>query len=347
MSEFRQDPISGDWVIIAPGRAKRPDELIKKRAPRKRAPKSTCPFEDLKKSGNWPPIIAYPDAKNWEIVVIPNKYPALSHLDGHAKDEYVGVYRMKRGVGEHELVVGYDHDKGLADVSPSVASKIFAIFQERSRAMVGDPCYAYVSVFMNWGPTAGASLWHPHYQILTLPIVPPHVAHSLRGAEAYFKKHKRCVRCDALKEDRKDGTRVIAENADAIAVAPFASRRPFEVSIMPKKHFSYFEKTPTTVVNAVAALTQKVLRSMRKNLQDPDLNFFIHSAPLHGIKIDKARRSGIRKGGPLGDKDYSYHHWHVEIVPVNVVSPPGGFELSTVVNINVIAPEDAARILRK
>jgi UDPglucose--hexose-1-phosphate uridylyltransferase len=329
MSELRQDLVSGDWVVIAPGRAKRPDQLIKKKIPRKRTPKSTCPFEDLEKSGN-EPIALYPEGvqgNKWHFAVIPNKYPALIHSDERIADRYYGIYRTKPGVGDHELVIGRDHNKNLAELSPKDATALFEIFQERYRAVSAAEKYAYVSGFLNWGPLAGASIWHPHYQILTLPIIPPHILHSLRGSEEYFRQHHVCVRCEIIKMERKDRSRIIAQNSNAIAIAPYASKRPFEISILPRKHFSFFEKTPMAVIKDVAALAQTVLRNIKKHLHDPDLYLYIHSAPIDG-------------------GSYEHHHWHIEIVPVNVVSPPGGFEISTVVNINVIDPDEAAKILR-
>jgi UDPglucose--hexose-1-phosphate uridylyltransferase len=202
MSEFRQDITSGDWVIVAPGRAKRPEELVKKKEPRKPAPKKTCPFEDLMASGNWPPRFVWPssrqsasaqaaDGKDWKIAVIKNKYPALSHEGGCAVDGGSGIYPMKTGTGEHEIVIGHDHMKNFADIDRATAGRLFEIFQLRHRALAENGCLLYASTFANWGPSAGASVWHPHYQILAMPIIPPHIVHSLAGSAAYFRKHKR------------------------------------------------------------------------------------------------------------------------------------------------------------
>jgi UDPglucose--hexose-1-phosphate uridylyltransferase len=327
MSEFRQDIVSHDWVIIAPGRAKRPDELIKKRALRQRTPKEGCPFEDLAATGN-PILQSWPEGEvKWKIAVTPNKYPALSVGEVCSVPFEQGIYQAATGVGGHELVITHDHNKNFADLDPAVATKVFEMFQDRFKVMGNDPCLKYISAFANWGPGAGASLWHPHYQLIALPVIPPHVERSLQGSESYFKKHDRCARCDVITYELKEKVRVVAENGSAIAIAPYASKRPFEVSVLPKKHFVFFEQTPVEVIRDVAALTQKILQQMRKKLQDPDFNFFVHSAPVNG-------------------KSYRHHHWHIEIVPVNVVSPQGGFEISTVININVIDPTEVVKILK-
>ncbi|MDO8536790.1 MAG: galactose-1-phosphate uridylyltransferase [bacterium] len=326
MPELRQDLISGDWVLVAPGRSKRPDQFIKKKPKRHPAPKSVCPFEDLRKSGNWPPIVAYPNVEHWEVVLLPNKFPALMHGPVCAVSFRDGIYKAKTGIGSHNLLITRDHHKNFAELNSKLAVKVLTMLQAWHREAAKDKCIAYTSSFFNWGPTAGASVWHPHYQILSLPIIPPHTAKSLHGAERYFKKHKRCGRCDVVKEEQKQKKRIVGENARAIAVVPYAAKHPFEVSILPKKHQANFWKTSPAEIRDVALLLQSVLRKMKKNLHDPDLNFFIHDVPTdHG--------------------QYDYHHWHVEVVPK--ISTEAGFELSTGIDINVVEPEMAAKILRE
>ena len=325
MSELRQDLISGDWVIIAASRAKRPQMLEGKKVPRKPAPKDSCPFEDPERSNGQPAIVKYPDGKNWKILVVPNKYPALTHMDGCAKPFHRGLYVAEAGVGDHELVITRDHNKSFADLVPQDATQVFAVFQERHRVAAKDPCTTYASTFFNYGPGVGGSIWHPHYQFMALPFVPPRIVHSLEGSKRYFKKYRRCVRCDIIKEEKKLGSRVIAENKFAIAIAPYASKRPFEVSIFPKVHTPSFSKTSPVALAGVAAILQAVLQSMRKNANDPDLNFFVHDMPIDG-------------------KRYDYHHWHIEVVPS--ISVLGGLEFSTNVDINIVDPDEAAKILR-
>ena len=325
MNEFRKDIASDDWVIIAPGRAARPRFLEEKKSPRKPSPRSTCPFEDLERSGNGPAILTYPDPKRWRMVLVPNKYPALVHAKGCSVPFRHGIYEAKTGVGKHELLITRDHEKNFPALPAEDAYQVLHMIQNRYRMAKADPCSVYGAAFWNWGPGAGASIWHPHYQILILPIVPPHVMHSLRGAKAYFERHHRCVRCDVIKMEKKEGTRVVEENEHAIAITPYASKIPFEVRILPKKHFPKFLDTPPAVMRSIALITQSVLRRVKRYVNDPDHNVFIHEAPFDHDK-------------------YAYHHWHLEILPK--VSTFAGFELSTGIEINIIAPESAASILR-
>ena len=325
MNELRQDLISGDWVLLAPGRASRPKFLDTKRKPRKPTPKDKCPFENLQKSGNWPPILALPDEKNWQVVVLPNKYPAIERGPVCSVPFRHGIYHARTAVGTHNLLITRDHGKHFVELSKAEAVRVFEVFQALHRMAADDRCAAYVSSFYNYGPDAGASVWHPHYQILTLPIIPPHNVQSLRGTADYFKKFGRCVRCDIIKVERNKNTRVIVENEHAIALAPYASKRPFEVSVLPKKHWASFRETSPAAVRGVALALQEVMQRMKKYVNDPDLNFFVHDTPLD-------------------HKDYRHHHWHIEVIPRTALE--AGFEFSTRIDINVVDPDVAAAILR-
>ncbi len=326
MSEFRQDLVSGDWNIIAPERAKRPHDFLPKRGKRPVSPISSCPFEDLDRSGNKPVILAVPNEKNWRVAIVPNKYPALAHSHICSAIVKKGVYEAAQGVGHHELVISRDHVKNIAQLPFASASEILVLLQKRYQALAKDDCLEYAVSFFNWGASAGASLTHPHLQLLTLPIIPPDVAHSLHGSKKYFKAHRRCAHCDMLKFERKYKKRIVAENEHAIAIAPFASRLPFEVRIFPKRHNPFFERASAAELRSAAQMLQKALQSIAKNLNDPDLNFFIHTSPLKD------------------QRKYGHYHWHMEILPK--ISIPAGFEISTGIDINVIDPDRAAAVLR-
>lgn len=318
--------VSGDWIIMAPGRAKRPHDLLPKRKCWPETPKSKCPFEDLRKSGNWPPIEAHPSVHGWKAAVIPNKFPALRHESECAVVLPHGPYSEMAGIGEHELVITRDHGKSFKDLAPETAAEVFRVFAGRCRSLAADSCLKYVSIFLNYGPSAGASVSHPHYQILALPIVPPEVDHSLQGSARYYRVKGECVHCAMIRFERKEKQRIVARNAGAVAFAPFASRNPFEVRVFPAAHLPRFERSAARHLKAVSDLLRSVLKNMEKNLRNPDLNFFIHTSPL---------------GEGIHDRHY---HWHVEILPK--ISIPGGFELGTGVDINVVDPSAAAAILR-
>lgn len=327
MSELRQDLVSGDWIIMAPERARRPHNIKEKISRRKPTAKDVCPFEDLEKSGNWPPILSWPSEKKWRLVLIPNKFPALTHKGGVCAASYhEGPYSVKSGAGTHDLLVSRDHCKNFARLSLEEATEVFRLMQKRYRILARDKCLVYTSAFFNWGAMAGASLYHPHYQIITLPILPSDFRHSLDGLGKYFKKYRACAHCVALKAELAQKKRIIDQNKSALLFAPFFSREAYELRVFPKRHSPHFEHASLSELRAVAEMLQSGMRRMEKYLGDPDLNFFIHTAPL------KHKRN------------YKYYHWHIEIIPK--ISVLGGFELSTGVDINVVDPDMAARILR-
>ena len=326
MSEFRQDLVSDDWIIMAPEREGRPHNIGGKKAARKSSPKNKCPFENPQKTGNWPPIISWPNEKRWRVLLIPNKFPALTYSKNCARDFRIGPYKLKSGTGVHDLLLTRDHSRDFASLSLKEIVKTLEILQERYRMLAENKCLLYTSVFYNHGQTAGASIDHPHYQVLTLPILPSDFKHSLLGLGSYFKKYRKCAHCAMLAEELKARKRIVDQNKSALLVAPFVSRGAYEIRVFPKKHLSHFEHTPRKELKDIAAMLQSGIKRITKYLNDPDFNFFIHTAPLQH------------------KKDYKYYHWHIEIIPK--ISLWGGFELSTGVDINVVDPEKAAAILR-
>lgn len=319
-SELRQDLVSGDWIVVSPTRAKKPEQLIKKEK-RAKAPLKDCPFENLQKSGHHPPKLSYGDA-----VVVENKFPAFTHINVCAEPAKHGPYLAMDAIGHHDLVITRDHYKNFSKLNKKTAELVFKAFVDYYKLLANDYCLVYVLIFHNWGPKAGASIYHPHYQIISLPIIPPDVEHSFEGSRDFYQKHKKCVHCVMVEWEKKEKHRIVYENKSAVVLAPFVSREPFELRIFPKKHLPYFEETPQDIMKDIVSALQKALAKIENKLGDPDYNFFIHTAPLK----DKNK--------------YSHYHWHIEILPKTNIS--AGFELGTGIEINAVDPNDAARILR-
>ena len=319
-SELRQDLVSGDWIVVSPERAKKPIQLLKKEK-RVKAPLNGCPFENLRKSGHHPPALSYGD-----VVVVGNKYPAFTHINVCAESFKRGPYAVMDGIGHHDLVITRDHHKNFPKLSKQTAELVFKAFVNYYKILANDYCLDYVSIFHNWGVKAGASIYHPHYQIISLPIVPPDVEHSFEGSFDYYKKHKKCVHCVMIEWEKKEKKRIVYENKNAIVLAPFVSREPFELRVFPKKHLSYFEETPWEIMKDIVDALQKALMKIEKKLGDPDYNFFIHTASLKN------------------KKNYKHYHWHIEILPNTNIS--AGFEQGTGIEINPVDPDEAAKILR-
>lgn len=342
ISELRQDLVSRDWIVIATGRAKRPHVFAK---PKKveRQPEKNCPFEDPQKSGNLNPILIQTRTparhlhgksqkkphkdiipKNWFVQIFPNKFPAFG--TGAPDLRKVGPYDVMDGVGFHEILVTRDHDRTFAQFSQQEATLVLASYRARYHDLEARPNVRYVSVFHNWGRASGASVYHPHSQILAIPVIPGEVARSLEGSDRYFRENKSCVHCDMVRWERKEKVRIVYENDDFIAVCPFVSRTAYEVRIFPKRHSPDFDSIYPKEILSCADALRISLRKIWKALANPSYNFYIHTAPCE---------KGI----------CPFYHWHIEILPK--VAVWAGFEIATGIEISSIDPAHAARHLRK
>ena len=326
VSELRFDPVSEDWVVIATGRAKKPGDFLpdKKQEDKKPEGGKTCFFCDL--SSQLPPKLLIGGEEDWRVAVIPNKFPAFSHNSDQSdlSQEESGPYRRMDGVGIHEVVITREHNRQLALMDQNEIAELISVYQQRYLALMNEKFINYVSIFHNHGQGAGATVAHPHSQILAIPVIDPDLEGSLKGSARYFLKHQRCVHCDMLKEDLRDGRRIIFENEKFVGLCPYASRVAFEVRIYPKKHQSYFEKLEEDDKRQFAEALQAVMKMVYSGLNDPAYNFFIHTSPCDG-------------------QDYDHYHWHFECLPKTSIW--AGFELSTGIEISTIEPEAAAAYL--
>jgi len=190
----------------------------------------------------------------------------------------------------------------------------------------------YVLLFRNEGPQSGASLEHPHSQIIATPITPKRVKEELMGAEEYFKLKERCVFCDMINQEKESGERIVFENDHFISFCPFASRFPFEICLMPKQHELNFYHSRDHL-DEMAQAFQVTMEKVTLALNSPQYNFLVHSGP------NLVPRRGYWQ--TIHD-DY---HWHFEIIPR--MTKVAGFEWGTGFYINPTAPEEAAKYLRE
>lgn len=336
-SELRQDLVSGEWVVIATGRGRRPNDFAVKNGEKaKTTAPANCPFDFLEddaklvvtKKGEVMETgkINRESANDWFVSVIPNKYPALSLVNRCAEFYPAGPYRFTEGVGFHEVIVTRPHDRTMAEMSVTEVAHVVRSYRERYKKLSDEECIEYISILHNHGPLSGASVAHPHSQLIAIPVVPPDVLRSIAGSERYFVTKKQCVHCVIVDFEQKEGKRVIFENEHFIAFAPFASHAAFEIRIFPKRHEAEFQLIDETELLAFAEAFRVALAKLHYGLKNPSYNFFIHTAPTKP------------KGG------YLHYHWHLEILPKTSVW--GGFEFGTGIEISTIAPEDAAEFLR-
>lgn len=326
-SELRQDPISGNWVVIATARNKRPEEMAAKRLDRLITPIDKCPFEDFEASGS---VVlmeeSLPDSKEWLVRFISNKFPALDNKRKSVKKIEIGPYEKMNGYGHHEVVILKSHERPLSDYSNEEMTVLLQSLQKRYRELAKDKKIKHISIYHNWGYSAGASVYHPHLQMIALPVVSSSAKRVLDGIERYWKKKQKCLHCEIINFELQDRKRVIFENKNSVVITPYISSEPFELRIYPKNHSPFFEDASVEEIKAMAENLKRGLMVLREKVSDPDLNFFIHTAPVY-------------------QKDKSQHfHWHIEIIPRVCIS--AGFEISTGIEITPMDPDEGAEFLK-
>lgn len=330
LNEFREDLVSGEWVLFATGRAQRP-ELVKQEKPKaKLLPKSMCPFEDPEKYGNV--IVAtYPNKEqtDWFIKVAKNKYPAV--LEGDiGLPRKTGPFNVHEAKGRHEVVIFRGHDRFLHEFSKEELAETVRVYQERYRTMTDGGVYGkYALIFHNHGLRAGASVPHPHSQIISIPVLPPDIKRSINGSEGFYREHKKRIYDVMLEWERSEGKRIIFENKYFIAFCPFVSKTSYEVRIFPQESHAHFEKMPEKQLVYLGEILLTILRKIQAVLKDPDYNFFVHTAPIENTAMDV----------------HEFYTWHIEILPK--ISTSGAFELGSGIDVNIIDPDEAAKLLRE
>jgi len=329
MPELRRDPIVGRWVIISTERAHRPTDFRQVLPPMPSQP--LCPLCPGNEAQTPPEILAYrsnggaPNTPGWSVRVVPNKFPALQ-IEGVVAREGIGIYDRMNGVGAHEVIIeSPDHKASLSGLSEKHLEDVFWAYRDRILDLRKDNRLRYILVFKNQGAAAGATLEHTHSQLIALPIVPTSVLDEIDGCRAHYQDKERCIYCDIIHHEIADRSRVVGENAEFLAIAPYASRFPFEVWVLPKRHTSYFEESQKFQFEALARIFSDTMRRLDRALGSPPYNFILHTSPLH-------------------EKTGEFYHWHIEVMPK--LAQVAGFEWGTGFYINPVPPEDAAAFLR-
>ena len=330
MPELRKDPVVGRWVIISTERGRRPSDFTIESV---RAKSSNCVFCPGNESKTPPEILSIrapgtlANEAGWSLRVVPNKFPAL-RIEGELEPEGEGLYDRMTGVGAHEVVIETpQHEASLASLSTDAVADVLLSYRERMVDLKKDPRFEYILVFKNHGAAAGASLEHPHSQLIATPIIPIMVSEELNGANQYYGMKERCVWCDIVRQERRSPRkRMIAEANGFAALAPFAPRFPFETWILPTRHRSAFEESGVDELRGLAELLGDFLRRIDRVLNGPPFNFMLHTAPLR-------------------DGALEHFHWHLEIIPK--LTNVAGYEWGSGFFINPVPPEDAAAALRE
>ncbi len=337
MPELRKDPIMGRWVIISIERAKRPNDFaVQDGSP----PEGECPFCEGREANTPPEICAIrgPGTKSntpgWDVRVFPSSKPFL-RIEGDLDRRGKGIYDVMNGIGAHEIVVETpQHIANIADLREEQIAKVLTSFVERIKDLEKDSRFKYVLIFKNYGWSAGGGrVKHSRTQLIATPVTPKRVKEELLGARNYYAIHERCIFCDLVKQEIESNKRLILDIDGFITIAPFASRFPFEMWILPKKHSSDFFDLNFEHSLDLARIIKKTLLKLKNGLKDPPYNLILHSSPFRRKKVGYWKTI---------NEDY---HWHIEIIPR--LTRVAGFEWGTGFYICPLPPEDAAQYLKE
>jgi UDPglucose--hexose-1-phosphate uridylyltransferase len=328
MPELRKDPTLGRWVVIATERVRRPSDFPREPAVRRGGPCALCAGHEATTP---PEVLAYrddparPDSPGWRVRVVPSRFPAL-RIEGELERRGEGIYDLMNGIGAHEVIVeSPDHDRELGHLPVRAVEEVLRAYRDRIVDLKRDERFRSVLVFKSRGAEAGATLEHPHSQLVATPVVPLVVADELHHSRAYYDYRERCLFCDIVRQEVEERTRLVVESERAVAFVPFAARVPYETWLLPRRHAAAFEQTRDEELREVAVVLRAVLGKLDRALADPPYNLVLHGAP-----------SGVGESPA--------YHWHFEILPR--LTGLAAFELGGGFHVNPVPPEDAGRLLR-
>ncbi len=296
--ELRKDPITRSWVITGddPAEMESLGEqacLYCVNAPRQPQVISSTPSAD---GGPW----------SARAVVHPK---ALYHVEGDPQRRGEGLYDRMRTVGAHEVLVENPrHDRDLWNASDAEIEQFLLLAAQRIQDLKKDRRFKYITVFKNHGTASGQEFPHPTSQLTATTFVPRRVLYELRAGRDYFVQKERCVFCDILAQEERQGARLVEVRGDYTALCPYAPRVPYETWILPRMHESSFERLALSragVLLDLAALLRRTLVRIRSITED--FHLVLHTSP------NSTYRSEVLGYWKTIDEDY---HWHLELLPV-------------------------------
>lgn len=332
MSHLRYDPVQRRWVIFAPGRKRRPADYHPPQPP---AAQDDCPFCPGNESQTPPETFALgksgrkPGQPGWLVRVIPNMFPAVNGED--VEDYQEEGFITLPGNGFHEVIVEAPwHNVDVRSLSVDEVTDIISVYKSRSALFENNPAIKQVLIFRNLGYFAGATRSHPHSQLIAIPIIPRTIQTEIDSAVDYYTVEKNCLFCAELQKEINSGKRILVQNEHFAAFTPFASRAPYELTIMPLRHQPVFSDTPGEILPALADIYRTTVRVLKETLPGVNYNMILHTSPVNlGEGYDTVLKS---------------YHWHLEIVPR--IGTKAGFEIGSGFYINSVLPEQAVEKLR-
>jgi UDPglucose--hexose-1-phosphate uridylyltransferase len=320
MNQLRLDPLTGRWVVVSVERGGRPAPFAPRLSPVEDHGRP-CPFCPGNEESTPPALETYGSTGSWLVRVVPNLYPAFEGDKPFVVEHRGPVYTQATAGGIHEvLVLSPDHGDGWEKISDEQAGLVMAAIRDRVEEHSAVPGLRYSQAIVNAGREAGASLEHPHAQLLGMSFVPRELAEEQAG---FARFAGRCLLCTAADAEEDCGYRVVFSDERVLVICPFWSGTPFEMLVIPRAHGPHLHRAVPADLVSVGRALRAVLRQLRERLGDIAYNLVFHSAPYRAPEP---------------------YHWHIHVWPK--LTTQAGFELGTGVLINIVAPEQACDELR-
>jgi UDPglucose--hexose-1-phosphate uridylyltransferase len=335
MSQMRKDIFTHRWVIVEDGNGLQPPDFHFKKFAKD---KGFCPFCEGNEAATPPEVFAIrnrgssPNGPGWSVRVVPNNRPRL-RIEGELGRRAEALHDLMNGVGAHEIIAETSrHDRSLHELEIEELSDVIRAYIARIVDLEGDKRVRCVLIFKNHGEGAGAhTISHSISQLMALPVTPRALKTKLMIAREYFALKERCIYCDVLQQELKGRKRLIADNKDFVAFAPFASRFPFEMAVFPKSHSSSFSRIAATQIENLAWILRDLLQKLDQKMGGPPYNLSLYDQPF------------LRRRGDYWKTIEEDFHWHIEILPQ--MFRITGFEWASGFFYNPVPPEVAARYL--
>ncbi len=326
MPQLRKDPFGPGWVIISPERGIAPSDFGTAKRFASKSPLSP---------GNEPllgnehqalrPLGSPVNAPDWQIRVIDSPSAVLEPKAFALTSSASGLFTQAASSGFQELVIEHPDARMTLEKMPlDHLVNVLKMYRERLSFLAQRPGIKHIQMTRNAGEIAGDQYHHPHAHLLALPVNNRWVEEELTVASDHFDKTGHCLFCDALQEELTTKERVLTSNKHFIAIAPYASKTPFEIWIFPRKHNSSFCSLAVNIMPDLADILKLVLHSMNSLLDHPPYNMVLHTLP---------------------NETNDRYHWHLELLPR--LTRQAGFDWSTGFYVNPTPPEDAARFLKE
>jgi UDPglucose--hexose-1-phosphate uridylyltransferase len=321
VSQLRLNPLTGRWVTISSARADRPGELVSRQLPVEAEPGRECPFCPGNEEETPPSLEEYGTEGTWLVRVVPNKYPAFSGSEPMRVSNLGPVFTQANASGVHEvLVLSPEHKTSWADLDDKQAGLVMAAVRDRMEDHARRSGTRYTQAIVNAGREAGASLEHPHGQILGIPFVPGEISEEQRGFERFDGS---CLLCTVAEAEADAGFRVVQEDDRVVVLCPYWSAAPYEMLVVPRRHDQHLTDASPKDLVGVGRAVRDGLHRLREVVGEVSYNLVFHTAPHH------------HPGA---------FHWHVHVTPR--LTSVAGFEQGTGVMINIVSPEIACDHLR-